>query len=171
MRLPASLFERTPVAARVAVLALAAFTFACSPGVSNESQTQSTAQRAATTMDEPAPGGSPAQAQPIGFVVRFRPEHALGRAQTLEAAGRCEEAERLARQTIAVSVELRGLCFDRFTLGGAETVLTSCAPVPAARSAEYQRDWLARFRAMDGVEYADVNIVVQVSDCVGAQPR
>jgi hypothetical protein len=100
-------------------------------------------------------------------VVRFAPNHALGRAQALEASGRCDEAARLARETIAASSELRGLCFDRFTLAGAETVLVSCAPVPRAQSGAYQRDWLARFRAMRGVEYADM--IVQVSNCVGGK--
>jgi hypothetical protein len=161
---------RTHVALASA-LALSALTFACGPGGSSESQAQSTARPAKIAAAESQTGESASQAESIGFVVRFKPEHALGRAQGLEAAGRCEEAERLARQTLSASTELRGLCFDRFTLGGVETVLISCAPVPSAQSAAYQRDWLARLRGMRSVEYADVNATFQVAECDGASSR
>jgi hypothetical protein len=156
-------------AVHMTALASSVLAAACSPDAVVERQTQPSGLQAEIAAADPAPGGAPSQAEPIGFVVRFAADHALGRAQALEASGRCDEAARLARATIAASTELRGLCFDRFTLGGAETVLISCAPVPRAQSSAYQRDWLARFRAMRGVEYADVNMIVQVSDCAGAK--
>jgi hypothetical protein len=161
---------RTHVALASALL-LSALAFGCGPGGSTESQAQSTARPAEIAAAESQPGESASQEESIGFIVRFKPEHALGRAQGLEAAGRCEEAERLARQTLATSTELRGLCFERFTLGGVETVLISCAPVPSAQSAAYQRDWLARLRGMRTVEYADANVTVQIAECDEASPR
>jgi hypothetical protein len=112
------------------------------------------------------------QAQPAAeaatsFIVRFRAPHPLLRAQELEAAGRCQEAQQLARQTIAARPELAGLCFDRFTVGGAEIVLGACAPV--ADAAAFQQTWAQRFAAMEGVEYAEPNVIGTAAG--GPEPR
>jgi hypothetical protein len=51
-----------------------------------------------------------------------------------------------------------GLCFDRFTAGGAEVVLRTCEAVPAGRLEAVRSRWLARLRAMRAVEYVDANV-------------
>jgi hypothetical protein len=138
--------------------AAAALTFAwalssaCSPGPES-------ARGAAPA----APSQAEASADALGFVVRFEPPHPLAEAQALEAAGRCAEAEELARRTITARPELAGLCFERFTLGGAETVLTTCA---ASADGELSQEmWLERLRAMDGVAYADPNLSAEAVEC------
>jgi hypothetical protein len=110
------------------------------------------------------PGRSPLPAV-ASFVVRFREPHPLARAQALEAAGQCEQAQQLARETIAARADLAGLCFDRFTLGGAEIVLKACAPISPDEAEAFQRTWVERFATMDGVEYADANLVVTPAEC------
>jgi hypothetical protein len=97
------------------------------------------------------------------LLVRFRDPHPLARAQALEAAGRCPEAAQLARETLATRADLTELCFERFTVGGAEIVLAACAP-PADGQA-FQQAWVERLRAMDDVEYAEANVIVQPEDC------
>jgi hypothetical protein len=111
------------------------------------------------------PSATLASEQALGFVVRFEPPHPLAEAQALEAAGRCAEAAALARATLATRSELGGLCFDRFTLGGTEIVLGACEPPQDIEL--FQRAWLERLRAMDGVAYADPNATAQAIECAG----
>jgi hypothetical protein len=120
---------------------------------------------AAATSGDPARQDTQSTQAVTSFVVRFRTPHPLARAQELEAAGRCDEARRLAQETISAQAELAGLCFDRFTLGGAEIVLASCTPVAAADAEAFQRTWVERLAAMDGVEYAEANLVVTGAGC------
>jgi hypothetical protein len=97
----------------------------------------------------------------LGFIVRFETGHPLARAQDLAAQGDMEEAERAAARTLRNRRDLRGLCFDRFTAGGAEIVLTPCEAVSAQNEDRVRRDWETRFAAMAGVAYADVNAVAE----------
>mgnify|MGYP007122184261 CR=1 FL=1 len=66
-----------------------------------------------------------------------------------------EVSAQLARQ-----VSLRGLCFDRFTVGAAEIVLRSCEPIAANERAAYQQQWVARLQRMRAVDYVDANATV-----------
>lgn len=104
----------------------------------------------------------PAWAAPVraSFIASFRPSHALGRAQALQNAGRNEEAERLVAVTLRDDAALRGFCFERFTLGGAEIVLNVCAPSPSDDPLITQRRWLEQLGATPGVAYAELNLVV-----------
>lgn len=94
----------------------------------------------------------------VSFVVRFQGSGPIARAQARAARG---DVERAARE---VEVQLRrqrafaGLCFDRFTAGGAEIVLRTCAPIASQDSAAVQQTWLSRLRAMRAVAYADANV-------------
>jgi hypothetical protein len=98
------------------------------------------------------------QDQP-SFIVRFAGAHALVAAQDLAAQGRYDDARRNVEQGLRRTRALRGLCFDRFTAGGAEIVLRPCnAVAPGARD-QVRRDWERRFESMDGVAYADVNAI------------
>lgn len=108
---------------------------------------------------EPAQVYGPAAAsnEPIGFLVRFEGNGPLGRAQALAARGRSSQAQRAAEQALARQRAFRGLCFDRFTVGGAEMVLRSCAPVAAGQRAQLTATWLSRLRDMPAVAYADLN--------------
>jgi hypothetical protein len=94
-----------------------------------------------------------------GLIVRFRAPHPLAGAQGLEAEGRHDDAVRLARATLAAGPDFTGLCFNRFTVGGAEIVLQPCTPVPPGNAAAFQRDWIVLLNAMDEVEYAEANAV------------
>jgi hypothetical protein len=112
----------------------------------------------------PPASAAPAQAGSDGavtFIVRFASGHPLARAQDLEAQGRHAEAVQAANAGLRARRELRGLCYDRFTLGGAEVVLKLCAPVAAGERAEAQRRWSVRLAAMRGVEYAEPNVILQ----------
>lgn len=106
-------------------------------------------------------------AQPMSFIVNFRPSHALGRAQFLQSAGRHDEAERLVEGTFQDDAALRGLCFDRFTLSGAEIVLNVCAPSPWETPQITQRRWLEQLGATPGVAYVERNLVVQREQAAG----
>jgi hypothetical protein len=92
------------------------------------------------------------------FLVSFKEGGALGDAQALAARGELERAGTAARSALARSGDLNGLCFERFTLGGAEMVLSVCRPTSSA-----ERDserWLKRLRAMPNVNYADSDVIV-----------
>lgn len=102
----------------------------------------------------------PASAQ-ASFIVSFTPSHDLGRAQSLQAAGRHDEAARLVGVTLRNDATLRGLCFDRFTVGGAEIVLNVCAPSRWEDSLVTQARWLEQLGATPGVAYVERNLVVQ----------
>jgi hypothetical protein len=92
------------------------------------------------------------------FVVRFAPDHPLGRAQTLEALAVRPDAEATARSAIAIAPELQGLCFERFTLGGEGVVLSVCDATPIEQTGQVL--WLERLVAMTGVERAEPNAIV-----------
>lgn len=109
-----------------------------------------------TAAAEPSPPGTP-----LSFLVRFDADHPLVRAQNLAAEGESAEAERVAEDVIRRRRDLRGLCFDRFTIGGAEIVLRPCAEVPENEQDQFRRRWSARFEEMAGVAYAESNIVVR----------
>ena len=99
--------------------------------------------------------------EPVTFLVAFSTGHPLKAAQELEAQGRHAQAVQAANAALRQHRELRGLCYDRFTLGGAEIVLRTCAPAPASERAAVQRRWSARLTSMTGVEYAEPNVVAQ----------
>jgi hypothetical protein len=101
--------------------------------------------------------------EPISYVVNFRPSHALGRAQVLQNAGRYDEAEHLVAATLRDNASLRGLCFERFTVGGAEIVLNVCAPSPWEERAVTQRRWLEQLGLTTGVAYVERNLTAQHS--------
>lgn len=124
---------------------------------------------ATPAVDAPAPEAEPvfetagADAAPLAndasFLVRFEPTHELGRAQALAAQGRIAEARRRAETALRTRADLRGLCFDRFTAGGAEILVRPCPGAPAQNAG--QQSWITRLRAMPGVEYADANLPAQ----------
>lgn len=105
----------------------------------------------AAGVEAPLPGA------PLSFLVRFEGSGPLGRAQALAGQGREPEARRTAEAALARENTLRGLCFDRFTVGGAAMVLRLCEPTPEVQSAQASGLWLARLRDMSGVAYAEVN--------------
>jgi hypothetical protein len=96
------------------------------------------------------------------FIVKFKPAHPLGRAQHLAAQGKLTQARANAVAALTHSASLKGLCFERFTVGGGETVLRVC-PRPALAKREAAAAWfLARLRANPLIEYADRNAVADV---------
>ena len=110
---------------------------------------------------------APFAAAPVGFIVRFRGDGPIARAQALAARGQLAPAERQVRAQLARQRGFRGLCFDRFTVGGAEIVLRSCDEVAPSTRAAYQTRWLARLNAMRSVEYADANAAVTLERAPG----
>ncbi|HYD88985.1 MAG TPA: hypothetical protein VEA80_16030 [Vitreimonas sp.] len=109
----------------------------------------------------PAGGFEVAQAQPhaqpLAFLVRFRGSGPIARAQALAARGRVAAAQRQVEIQLRRQSDFAGLCFDRFTAGGAEIVLRTCAAIVASERASVQQRWLARLRAMRAVDYVDAN--------------
>lgn len=105
---------------------------------------------------------------PMSYIVNFRPWHALGRAQAMQSAGRYQEAELLVAVTLRDDPSLRGLCFERFTAGGAEIVLNVCAPSHWEERSVTQGRWLAQLGVTPGVAYVERNLVVQRSVESGA---
>jgi hypothetical protein len=112
---------------------------------------------------EVAPRAPGASSEPMSYLVSFRPSHALGRAQALQNAGRYDEAQLLVAATLRDDASLRGLCFERFTVGGAEIVLDVCAPSPWEERAVTQRRWLEQLGVTPGVAYVERNLVAQTS--------
>lgn len=104
---------------------------------------------------------APSPPRSISFIVNFRVSHALGRAQVLQATGRLEEAAQLVAVGMREDTAFRGLCFDRFTLGGAEIVLSVCAPSPWEEHLVTQRRWFEQIGATPGVAYVERNFVAQ----------
>jgi hypothetical protein len=98
---------------------------------------------------------------PMSYLVNFRPSHALGRAQAMQRAGRYAEAELLVGTTLRDDQSLRGLCFERFTVGGAEIVLNVCSPSPWEERSITQRRWLEQLGVTPGVAYVERNLVAQ----------
>ena len=99
----------------------------------------------------------PAAAAHVAFLVNFRGDGPIARAQALAQRGRELEAGAMVETQLVQQRAFRGLCFDRFTAGAAEIVLRSCAPVAQAERAGVQARWLARLRDMQAVAYADMN--------------
>lgn len=96
-------------------------------------------------------------AAPIAFVIRFRGAGPIARAQAAAGRGQTASAQSQIETQLRRQNDFNGLCFDRFTVGGSEVVLRTCAAiVPSEREAVQQR-WLERLRAMRAVEYADIN--------------
>ncbi|MGE4037879.1 MAG: hypothetical protein AB7F85_09020 [Hyphomonadaceae bacterium] len=106
----------------------------------------------------------------MSYIVNFRPSHALGQAQILQNAGRYDEAEQLVVVTLRDNIALRGLCFERFTVGGAEIVLNVCAPDPFEDPLVTQDRWLEQLGATMGVAYVERNLVAQHEDASEAGP-
>lgn len=96
----------------------------------------------------------------VGFIVRFRGGGPIARAQAQAARGRTQQAQRQVEAQLVRQRGFSGLCFDRFTVGGAEIVLKTCEPVAASERARVQQSWGARLRAMRAVEYVDANATV-----------
>jgi hypothetical protein len=113
----------------------------------------------------PAALADVAQTQPaaarMSFIVNFRSSHALGQAQSLHQAGQREEAARLAAVTLRDDQALRGLCFENFTLGGAEIVLKVCTPSPWEDGLVTQQRWLEQLGNTPGVAYVELNLVAE----------
>lgn len=106
----------------------------------------------------------------LSFVVNFRSSHLLGKAQALEGAGRHDEAQALAAAALRDDAALHGLCFDRFTLGGAEIILNVCAPLSLQDSFVSQRRWLEHLGATPGIIYVERNLVAYHEDTAEAFP-
>jgi hypothetical protein len=100
------------------------------------------------------------RAAPVGFIVRFRGRGPIARAQGQAARGQLAPAQRNVELQLRRQNAFSGLCFDRFTVGGAEMVLRTCETVAASERAAVQQRWGARLRAMRAVEYVDVNATV-----------
>lgn len=96
----------------------------------------------------------------IGFIVRFRGTGPIARAQALAARGQLQQAQRQVELQLQRQTAFAGLCFDRFTVGGAEIVLRTCEAVAASERISVQRCWGARLQAMRAVEYVDANAMV-----------
>jgi hypothetical protein len=96
-------------------------------------------------------------AEPLGFIVKFRGSGPIARAQGLAARGELGAAQRQVEIQLGRQTAFSGLCFDRFTVGGAEIVLRTCDVVAARERSAVQQSWVARLRAMRAVEYVDVN--------------
>jgi hypothetical protein len=103
---------------------------------------------------------APAQAEPVAFLVRFQGSGPIASAQARAQRGQTQAAQRTIETQLSRQVGLRGLCFDRFTVGAAEVVLRSCASVPANERAAFQQRWVARLQAMRAVDYVDANATV-----------
>lgn len=101
-----------------------------------------------------------ARADHVGFIVRFRGAGPIARAQVSAGRGQIAEAQRQVEAQLTRQSAFRGLCFDRFTVGGAEIVLKTCEAVAASERAGVQQSWGARLRGMRAVEYVDANATV-----------
>ncbi|MEZ5960135.1 MAG: hypothetical protein R3C30_06855 [Hyphomonadaceae bacterium] len=97
---------------------------------------------------------------PVGFIVRFRGTGPIARAQASAARGQVAPAQRQVEVQLVRQTAFNGLCFDRFTVGGAEIVLRTCEAVAASERAAVQQSWGARLQAMRAVEYVDANTTV-----------
>ena len=95
------------------------------------------------------PGGfeiaqAPAQAAPVAFLVRFQGAGPIAQAQARAARGQVQVAQRTVEAQLRRQTAFAGLCFDRFTVGGAEIVLRSCEAVAGPERAASQARWVAR---------------------------
>lgn len=97
----------------------------------------------------------------ISFIVNFRTSHALGRAQFMQGAGRHDEAARLANVALRDDPTLHGLCFEGFTVGGADIVLNVCEPSRWEEPMLTQRRWFEQLGATPGLVSVERNLVAQ----------
>ncbi len=151
----------TPLTHRTALgtaALFAALIAACAPAVAPP-----TPVAVAQNEDDRPHGSGIADDSPMSYLVNFRPSHALGRAQALQSSGRYDEAELLAAVTLRDDASLRGLCFERFTVGGAEIVLKVCAPSPWEERSVTQHRWLEQLGLTSGVVYVERNLIAQTS--------
>ncbi|UPT63672.1 MAG: hypothetical protein M0D54_03765 [Hyphomonadaceae bacterium JAD_PAG50586_4] len=100
---------------------------------------------------------APAQAAPVAFLVRFQGLGPIARSQAQAARGQTQAAQRQVELQLQRQSAFAGLCFDRFTVGGAEIVLVTCQAIVASERARVQQQWLARLQAMRAVDYVDAN--------------
>ncbi len=100
---------------------------------------------------------APAQAAQVAFIVRFQGSGPIARAQARAARGQMQAAQRQVELQLERQSAFAGLCFDRFTVGGAEIVLVTCQAIVASERARVQQQWLARLQAMRAVDYVDAN--------------
>jgi hypothetical protein len=167
--------ERNPRSERSRRLAERGFVGACLAALSLAGCAPPTLSSADQAMDRTAAASAGqvhtvagAQVAPArdetSFIVHFSDLHPLGRAQALEAEGRHAEAEQLARSTLREDRSLRDLCFDQFTLGGAEIVLGACTALAAAERPAFQDRWLKRFADMASVDYAEPNRLAEIEN-------
>lgn len=123
-----------------------------------QSPAQAAAPEAAFDVAQPQP-----HAAPIAFLVRFQGNGPIARAQMLAQRGQLEAAQRQVEIQLRRQRDFAGLCFDHFTVGGAEIVLRTCAAIVASEREAVQQRWLARLRAMRAVAYVDVNVTASRS--------
>jgi hypothetical protein len=133
---------------------------ACAPAVTSQTQ---------VAIEEAEPNQAAAAALRLSFIVNFRPSHNLGQAQALQSVGRHDEARQLVAATLRDDTALRGLCFERFTLGGAEIVLNVCAPDSWEDPLVTQRRWLEQLGATPGVAYVERNLVAHTAEAAEAR--
>lgn len=136
------------IAASAAVMAVA-LTIALQPAQSAQ------AEPPVTTYQVAQAGAT--EATPVALLVRFRGAGPIARSQARAASGQIQQAQRTVEAQLRRQTAFAGLCFDRFTVGGAEIVLRTCEPVAASERVRVQQNWLNRLRAMRAVEYADAN--------------
>lgn len=103
----------------------------------------------------------------VKLLVRFGPTHPMAKAMGLAASGDSTAAAAQARRALRQDPALAGLCFDDFTLSGAEVVLAPCAAAPSARAAAIGRAWAKHLRKTPGVVYVDQNVIVKP---IGTRP-
>jgi len=135
-----------------AVAALAAATLA---GLSIASADDGPPARA------PVATAAAADQPPVKLLVRFNAAHPMSKAAALAARGDGAGAEALARRTLRSRADLAGLCFEDFTLGGAELVLTPCEAPPQAKAEAAARRWVRYLKGLPGVDYADQNVLIR----------
>jgi hypothetical protein len=100
-------------------------------------------------------------AAPVKFLVRFEPTHPMAAAAERAARGDQAGAASAARRVLRSERALAGLCFEDFTLGGAEVVLYPCEPTSPARASSVGRQWAKHLRSVRGVAYVDQNALVK----------
>lgn len=106
----------------------------------------------------------------LEFIIRFSGQHPLAKAQAQYQSGDLAGAEAAAKTAVAQNRALRGLCFEKFTLGGSETVLAVCNRISATRVRAESDRWARRLRALDDVDYVDPNVILENENPVRA-PR
>lgn len=122
---------------------------------------------ARATMREPVQLAQTEAAVAPSFLVRFRGAGPIARAQADAARGRMTQAQRRIEAELRRQRAFSGLCFERFTAGAAEVVLSTCAPVAARERAAIEARWLSRLRGMRAVAYADVNATASLERAPG----